>query len=105
MGFPEEIVVPLSASHNSIAKFKSPNDTNYATFYRHLALALREIREARGVREVPSTAPPAYTPRATYIPHSGLSYVPDVPQWTQPPIQTHSTGPQRPRYVPSEWRR
>ena len=110
MGFPQEIVVPLTASHNSISKFKSPNDTNYATFYRHLASALREIRE---VRNEQPTAPPAYTPQTTYVPHSAYiphsTYIPQsthIPHWGPQPaaVQTHSTGQQRRRYVPAEWR-
>ncbi|KAF8475001.1 hypothetical protein BDZ91DRAFT_712117 [Kalaharituber pfeilii] len=59
VGLPREIVVPVVASHKSMTKFKSPNDANYATFYRHLLAALREIRE---VNRTPLTPPPAYTP-------------------------------------------
>lgn len=107
LGFPREIVVSVSASHHSITKFKSPNDSNYATFYRYLVSALREIREAQETREEPLIPPPAYSRHvATYIPHQVRTYIPHsthIPHWPEQPIRIHATGRQRRAYVPTEW--
>lgn len=106
LGFPREIVVSISASHHSITKFKSPNDSNYATFYRYLVSALREIREAQATREEPLIPPPAYSRHVAYAPHQARTYVPHsthIPHWAEQPIRIHSTGRQRRAYVPTEW--
>lgn len=83
LGLPQEIVVPICASHNSITKFKSPHDANYATFYRHLASALREIRSHTAGPLIP---PPPYSP--PYLPH-----------WV-PPNEVYAAAQERRRYVP-----
>ena len=121
LGFPRETVVSVSASHHSITKFKSPNDSNYATFYRYLVSALREIREAQETKAEPLIPPPAYSRHVAYIPHQVRAphpvrtphpvraYVPHSTHthihqhWAEQPIRIHTTGRQRRAYVPTEW--
>ena len=104
LGFPREIVVSVSGSHHSITKFKSPNDSNYATFYRHLVSALREIREAQETKQEPLIPPPTYTRHVAYIPHPVRTYIPHSTHIPHPvrsyiPHSTHVPTPIR-SYIP-----